>query len=179
MDISATRIEGSGTGIVGEILAEFRNQKGIADRALAQLGDSDLFHAFDSESNTLAEILKHVGGNLISRWTDFLTTDGEKEWRDRDGEFEAREDSAEDLRAVWERGWGVAIGEIGALTDADLDREVFIRGQSHTVHRALTRSLAHSAHHVGQIVWLAKHLKGAEWRTLSMPKRRVEASSSG
>lgn len=179
MDISATRIEGSGSGIVGEILAEFRNQKGIADRALAQLGDSDLFHAPGSESNTLAEILKHVGGNLISRWTDFLTTDGEKEWRDRDGEFEAREDSAEELRAVWERGWGVAIDEIGALTDADLDREVFIRGQSHTVHRALTRSLAHSAHHVGQIVWLAKHLKGAEWRTLSMPKRRVEASSSG
>lgn len=173
MDISATRIEGSGTGIIGEILAEFRNQKGIADRALAQLADADLFFALDAESNSLAEILKHVGGNLISRWTDFLTTDGEKEWRDRDGEFEARQDSAEELRAVWERGWGVAFDSIGGLTDADLEREVFIRSQSHTVHRALTRSLAHSAHHVGQIVLLAKHIRGTQWRTLSMPKRRT------
>ncbi len=173
MDISATRIEGSGTGIVGEILAEFRNQKGIADRALAQLADADLFFALDAESNSLAEILKHVGGNLISRWTDFLTTDGEKEWRDRDGEFEARQDSVEELRAVWERGWGVAFDSIGGLTDADLEREVFIRSQSHTVHRALTRSLAHSAHHVGQIVLLAKHIRGTQWRTLSMPKRRT------
>lgn len=173
MDISATRIEGSGTGIVGEILAEFRNQKDIADRALAQLADADLFFALDAESNSLAEILKHVGGNLISRWTDFLTTDGEKEWRDRDGEFEARQDSAEELRAVWERGWGVAFDSIGGLTDADLEREVFIRSQSHTVHRALTRSLAHSAHHVGQIVLLAKHIRGTQWRTLSMPKRRT------
>ncbi len=172
MDISATRIEGSGTGIVGEILAEFRNQKGIADRALAQLDDADLHFSLDSESNSLAAILKHVGGNLISRWTDFLTTDGDKEWRDRDGEFEAEKDGAAELRAIWERGWAVAFDSIGALSDADLEREVFIRAQSHTVHRALTRSLAHSAHHVGQIVQLAKHIKGPEWRTLSIPKRR-------
>lgn len=171
MDDSATDSQAGGSPRVAEVLEEFRFQKDLADRALAQLHDGDWHARLDPDANSIAVIVKHVAGNLRSRWTDFLSGDGEKEWRDRDGEFEADSDEPAALRDAWERGWQVALDNVAALSDADLGRTVHIRGQPLTAHRALMRSLAHTAEHVGQIVLLAKHAKGAEWRTLSIPKR--------
>lgn len=150
---------------------EFRGLQTQAARALAQVDDGGFFHAPDDQSNSLALIVKHVGGNLRSRWTDPLTTDGEKPTRDRDGEFEIRpDDTRATLMAGWDAGFQAVDDALGAITAADLSRDVVIRGQALTVLAAVFRSLTHTAAHAGQIVWLAKHVAHDRWQTLSIPR---------
>lgn len=162
---------------LGEILlqavsAEFRRYKKLAEDAIAQLAPDEWSYAPGEESNSIAVLMKHVGGNLRSRWTDFLTTDGEKPDRNRDAEFEPGEtDTPEALKAVWEAGWSALFKTLDSLSDENLLRTVTIRGEPHSVPLALERSLAHTAYHVGQIVYLAKMLRDVEWRTLSIPRR--------
>ena len=154
-----------------DILEAFRNYKKLAERALEQVAtDDEYFKAIDAESNSLAVIVKHVGGNLRSRWTDFLTTDGEKPDRHRDSEFVTESDTRESLTALWETGWNAVIGTLESLTPADFGKTVQIRGEDLSVLKAINRSLAHTAYHVGQIAFLAKHLRASDWETLSVPR---------
>jgi len=150
---------------------QFRQLKKLAERALAQVRDEDLFASLDAEANSLAVLLQHVGGNLRSRFTDFLTSDGEKPDRDRDSEFAVRPGATrDDLLARWNDGWERLLAALATLTEEDLARTVAIRGEPHTVVRAIDRSLTHVAYHVGQIVLLAKHWSAATWQTLSVPR---------
>src|SRR4051812_1095460 len=154
-------------------LQTFRDYKKLGDRALAQLSDEDLFRTIDEESNSIAIVMKHLAGNMLSRWTDFLTTDGEKPDRNRDMEFVMLPETTKDeMLAYWDRGWQCTFNAIEALTADELVRIVTIRKQDHTVVEAITRQLAHYASHVGQIVFLAKHFKSAEWQSLSVPKNK-------
>jgi hypothetical protein len=157
-----------------DVTEQFRQYKGLADRALAQVRDEDLFPALDAESNSLAVLIQHMGGNLRSRWTGFLTSDGEKPDRDRDSEFEvAQGTTREALLARWEEGWGRLFETLAALTEEDLGRTVFIRAEPHSVLKATQRSLTHVAYHVGQIVQLAKHHAAGGWQTLSVPRGKT------
>jgi Protein of unknown function (DUF1572) len=154
-----------------EVGRQFRGYKRLADEAITQLGDNDLFVALDREANSIAIIVKHMAGNMRSRFTDFLTTDGEKPDRNRDQEFEI--DSAAsrtDLLRAWDEGWARVFATLAMLKPDDLMRTVTIRGESHTVLQALNRQLAHYAYHVGQIVFLAKHFRSNEWKSLSIPR---------
>ena len=165
----------NGDAWVEEVLARYKEQKSLADRAIAQLGDDALFAALDGDGNSVAVIMKHVGGNLRSRWSDFLTTDGEKPDRKRDSEFETgAADSRAAVTARWEEGFRTALDSLRSLTDADLARTIVIRGEPHSVVQAISRNLTHTAQHVGQIVFLAKHLAGSGWKTLSIPKGKSE-----
>ena len=156
---------------IDDMAERFRAVKALAEKAIDQIDDHDFFTRIDPDSTPIAEIVKHVGGNLRSRFTDFLTTDGEKPDRHRDQEFEiSAEDTADALMAHWEIGWGRAIEAIEALQPADLDRTVMIRKEPHTIPGALSRSLSHISSHVGQIVYLARHLRAGEWVTLSIPR---------
>ena len=151
--------------------ATFRAQRELSERAMAQLDDAEFFRAIDGEANSVALLAKHVGGNLRSRWTDFLTSDGEKLDRDRDSEFVV---SGTPSRAAvmerWTAGWTALESTLGALSPSDLAATVRIRGEAMTALAALHRSLAHIANHAGQIVFLAKHLRGSAWHTLSIPR---------
>lgn len=156
-----------------DVRAQFAKLKKLAEDAVAQVGDEELPIRLDPEANSIALIMRHMAGNLRSRFTDFLTTDGEKPNRNRDGEFEengpiTRKQTLDD----WESGWQVLVNTLQALTSDDLQRDVFIRGERHSVIQALNRQLTHHAYHVGQIVLLAKHLRSAEWKSLSIPRRR-------
>lgn len=155
--------------------ARFRSVKELADRAVAQLTDDEYFRALDAGSNSVAVVVKHLAGNLRSRWRDFLTSDGEKPDRHRDTEFEADGDSRSALTRLWEEGWAILFRSIESLAPDDLDRSVLIRGEPHGVEQALSRSLSHAAYHVGQIVFLSKHLRAGEWETLSIPRGQSEA----
>ncbi len=150
--------------------AGFGRLRAQAERALAQVDDEDLHHCPDPGSNNLAVIVQHVGGALRSRFTDFLTSDGEKPERDRNAEFEDAHGGREELMAAWRAGWERLEASLAALQPADLGRTVTIRGEAFTVVEALQRALGHVAEHTGQIVYLAKHLAGGAWRTLSIPK---------
>ena len=158
--------------LVASLEREYRRYKGYAERAFEQVSDAKLKAPLGEGANSIAVLVWHVSGNLRSRFTDFLASDGEKPWRDRDSEFDDREASREEVLEKWEEGWSVLFATLAALTDADLAREVAIRGERMAVHDALHRSLAHTASHVGQIVLLAKALRGADWRTLTIPRRR-------
>jgi hypothetical protein len=160
--------------IVTSIREEYGRYKALADAAIRQTSDGDLSKSW-GESNSIAVICWHVSGNLRSRFTDFLTSDGEKPWRQRDEEFETRAVSREDLLAKWEQGWVALQGALAGLTDDHLSQTVTIRGKGLHVYEALHRSLAHTASHVGQIVYLAKALRGADWQTLSIPKGKSAA----
>jgi uncharacterized damage-inducible protein DinB len=148
----------------------FRSQKDLADKAIAQLSDTELMWQPDSESNNVAINMKHLAGNMISRWTDFLTTDGEKPDRNRDGEFEIAKDDIHSLQSYWERGYSVFFGTLESLTEDDLLKTVTIRNEHHTVIQAIQRQVSHYGYHVGQIVALAKHLNGENWKTLTIPR---------
>lgn len=150
----------------------FRNYKKLAERALEQLSYQEFFHVIDDESNSIAVIVKHIAGNLHSRWSDFLSSDGEKPDRDRDAEFEMIGDTRESLMEFWESGWRTLFDNIEPLTVEDFSRTITIRGEPHTVVEAINRQLTHYAFHVGQIVFLAKHLRSADWKTLSVPRGR-------
>jgi hypothetical protein len=147
----------------------------MAEAAMAQLDDADLFTLIDSESNSVAILVKHMAGNARSRFTDFLTTDGEKPDRYRDREFEvSATTSREEVMRWWEEGWSYVFSTLESLKPEDLSRTVTIRQEPHTVLQALNRALAHYAQHIGQIVFLAKHLRSKEWKTLSVPRGKSE-----
>jgi uncharacterized damage-inducible protein DinB len=154
-----------------ESFRTFRGYKRMADAALVQISNEEFFRLLDPEANSIALLVKHIAGNLRSRWTDFLTTDGEKPDRHRDQEFElASGNTREDLMRGWDRAWGTTLTTLQSLKPEDVLRVITIRGEPHTVVQAISRSVAHMAHHIGQIVLLAKHLRGAEWKTLSIPR---------
>jgi uncharacterized damage-inducible protein DinB len=156
--------------IINDAAFVYLQQRRLAENAAAQLTDEEFFRAVDAESNSVAVILKHVGGNLRSRWTDFLTSDGEKPDRNRDGEFLVEGETRKDVLSVWERGFAVLENTLAELRDADLTRTVLIRAEPCTVSQALARNLAHVAHHAGQVVFLAKMICGPRWKTLSIPR---------
>jgi Protein of unknown function (DUF1572) len=160
------------TSYVEDALAIFRQYKLLGERAMLQVSDAQLFASLDDESNSIAIIVKHITGNMRSRWTDFLTTDGEKPSRNRDGEFVDPTATREALIRDWEDGWACVFGAIEPLTDADLARTVTIRGEAHSVMQAINRQLSHYAMHVGQIILLAKHYAGERWQTLSVARNR-------
>ncbi len=160
------------TSYVEDSLEVFRYYKKLAERAMAQLTDEQLFTAPDEESNSIAIIVKHMAGNMRSRWTDFLTTDGEKPDRNRDSEFVDPPPGREALMQLWEDGWARIFRALGPLTDADLGRTVTIRGEAHSVMQAINRQVAHYAYHAGQILFLAKHLAHDRWQSLSIPRNR-------
>lgn len=158
--------------VLDEVHATFMLQKKLADAAVAQLTPAQLFHAPGPDDNSVAVLLKHVGGNLRSRWTEPFTTDGEKPDRDRDSEFVVASDTEASVRQVWDSGWAVLDSTFAELHDADLQRTVRIRGEELTLAKALLRSLAHTSQHVGQVILLARHLAGNAWQTLSIPRGR-------
>ena len=158
-----------------EARRQFLGHKRLAEGAFAQLRDEEFFVAIDGEANSIATLVKHIAGNARSRFTDFLTTDGEKPDRHRDQEFElsANTTRAEVMR-WWEDGWGIVFSTIESLKPEDVERPVTVRGQPHTVLQAINRQIAHYAYHVGQIVFLAKHLRSRDWKSLSVPKGKSE-----
>ena len=162
---------------------QFRKSKALADGALAQVARGDFFRVIDTESNSIALVVKHMSGNMRSRWRDFRTTDGEKPDRDRDREFEAEPgDTQECILAHWEEGWTLLFQTLESLPEEELLETVRIRGEAHTVLEAIQRQLTHYAYHVGQIVFLARHFAGTAWRSLSIPKgksKEFEVSKSG
>jgi Protein of unknown function (DUF1572) len=160
------------TSYLEDSIGVFHYYKKLGERAMAQCPDEALFTALDPESNSIAIIVKHVAGNMRSRWTDFLTTDGEKPDRNRDTEFEAPPTTRAELLEMWEHGWKLLFGALEPLGDADLTRAVTIRTEPHSVTQAINRQVAHYSYHVGQIVYLARHLAGDKWQTLTIPKRK-------
>lgn len=158
-----------------DTLQQLRKLKAQAEKAVAQIDDEQIVALLDPDANSIAVIMKHMAGNMRSRWTGFLTSDGEKPDRDRDSEFELTgSDSRPQLMAVWEDGWARMFDAIGSLSEADLTRTVQIRGERHSVVEAINRQVTHYAAHVGQIVLLAKHYAGPKWRTLSIPKGKSQ-----
>ncbi len=159
---------------------QLRGHKRMAEAAMVQLEDQQFFTTIDSESNSVAVLVKHIAGNARSRFTDFLTTDGEKPDRFRDQEFEvSSQTTREALMHAWEQGWSQIFSTLDALKPEDVSRTVTIRSEPHTVIQALNRALAHYAQHVGQIVFLAKHLRSSQWQTLSIPRGKSEDFKSG
>jgi len=158
------------TSHLEDSLALFRMYKSMGERAMAQVADEQLGVALDPESNSIAIIVKHLAGNMRSRWTDFLATDGEKPDRQRDSEFEAPPATRAALMELWEAGWCCVFGALEPLTDADLARTVYIRNEPHSVLQAINRQLGHYACHIGQIVFLAKHFQSSRWVSLSIPR---------
>jgi hypothetical protein len=156
------------------VVDELEKIKKLADRAIAQLGDEQLHVAIDPDSNSIAVMVRHMAGNMRSRWVDFLTSDGEKPNRMRDQEFEESRASRDALLAEWEHGWKCLFDAIRPLTDADLQRTVMVRSEPLSVYQAISRQVAHYAGHAYQIVFLAKHLLGANWKTLSVPRGQSE-----
>jgi hypothetical protein len=162
-----------GEDFLQDALRSFRDYKKLAERAFEQVEDADLFRTIDDESNSIAVNMKHMAGNMLSRWTDFLTSDGEKPNRERDLEFVMLPETTKaDIVAYWEKGWQCLFAAVEPLTADDLMRIVKIRNQDHTVVQAINRQIAHYAYHVGQIVYLAKHFRSSDWRTLSVPKNK-------
>jgi Protein of unknown function (DUF1572) len=156
-----------------DAILNFRGYKKLAEKAFAQTSDEEFFRAIDEEANSIAVIIKHMVGNMLSRWTDFLTSDGEKPDRNRDMEFVITPETTRvDLLAQWEKGWDCVFGAIESLQPEDLMKTVLIRGEAHTVVKAINRQLTHYGYHIGQIVFLAKHFKSTGWQSLSIPRNR-------
>ncbi len=155
-----------------ETIGGFRSYKTLAEQAMTQISDEEFFKTIDEKSNSIATIAKHVGGNLRSRWTDFLISDGEKADRNRDAEFVSEGDTRQSVLRVWESGWTTLFESLQSLTIEDLGKIVQIRGEDFTVVKAVNRATMHTSSHVGQIQFLAKHLRGGAWQTLSVPKNK-------
>jgi len=173
------------TSYMEDSITIFRYYKKLAERAMEQVSDDQLFAVLDEESNSIGVIVKHLAGNMRSRWTDFLTSDGEKPGRDRDTEFCDPPLTRAALLQLWEDGWQCILGTLESLSDADLGRTITIRGEAHSVMQAMNRQVAHYSYHCGQIVFLAKHLCHDRWRNLSVPRgssteftRRVQAGEA-
>ena len=173
------------TSYLADSIALFRQYKKLAERAIEQVTDEQLLIVLDPEMNSIAQTVKHMTGNMRSRWTDFLNSDGEKPDRNRDSEFVDPPATRESLLALWEEGWRLVFQALEPLTDTDLDRKVFIRGEAHSVMQAINRQIAHYAYHCGQIVLLAKHFRSQDWKSLTIPRdksfdfnRRVAAGTA-
>lgn len=173
------------TSYVEDAKAIFHQYKRLAEGAMAQVSDEQLCATLDSEMNSIAVIVKHMAGNMRSRWTDFLTTDGEKPSRNRDSEFDEPPATRTELMALWDDGWRCLFTALEGLTEADLVRTITIRGEAHSVMQAINRQVAHYPYHCGQIIFLAKHLQSSNWKSLSVPRkqsaefnRRVEAGEA-
>ena len=160
------------TSYVEDSLMLLRYYKNLAERAMAQVKDEQLETVLDSEMNSIAVIVKHMAGNMRSRWTDFLTSDGEKPNRNRDDEFVDPPSTREELIRLWEEGWRHVFSALEPLSDNDMSRTVTIRGEAHSVMQAINRQMAHYAYHCGQIVMLAKHFKDDKWESLTVPRRK-------
>ncbi len=161
------------THYLEDSIASLRAYKKLAEKAIDQLADDEFFITLDAEGNSVAVIMKHMAGNMFSRWTDFLTTDGEKPNRNRDMEFVIEsKTSKDDLIDFWQQGWQCVFEALEPLRAEDLGKKVLIRGEEHTVIQAINRQLMHYANHIGQIVFLAKHFRSAEWKSLSIPRNR-------
>ena len=158
------------TKYLASIEKQFQYYRTLGDRTFAQVSDEDLFWQYNPESNSIAIIVKHIWGNALSRWTDFLNSDGEKEWRQREAEFDADISSRQEMLAKWNEAWECLFKAIELLTEEHLSQIVYIRNQGHTVTEALNRQLAHYAYHVGQIVYLGRMRRGKDWQSLSIPR---------
>ena len=154
---------------------QFQYYKMLGEKTFSQVSDEQLFWQYNEESNSIATIVKHLWGNMLSRWTDFLTSDGEKEWRIRDAEFENDLKDREEVLSKWNEGWQCLFDAIDGLTDEDLQKEIFIRNQGHTVVEAINRQLAHYPYHVGQIVFIGKMVCNEKWTSLSIPRGNSNA----
>jgi hypothetical protein len=156
-----------------DAISSLKAYKKLADEAIAQLKDEELFVTLDDEANSVAVIMKHMAGNMFSRWTDFLTSDGEKPDRNRDMEFVIEANTTKDeVLDYWERGWACVFAAIEPLTPQDFEKKVMIRGEEHTIVQAINRQLMHYAYHIGQIVFLAKHFRSKDWSSLSIPRNQ-------
>lgn len=160
------------TSYLEDALGVFRYYKNLAERAMAQVNQEQLSAVLDDEMNSIAVVVKHMAGNMRSRWTDFLTSDGEKPDRDRDSEFVAPPAGREAVLAMWEAGWNCVFQALEPLTEEDLRRTVTIRGEAHSVMQAINRQVAHYSYHCGQIVMLAKHFGSEQWTSLSVPRNK-------
>lgn len=157
------------------IRKQFEYYKLLGEKTFAQVPDEALFWQYNPESNSIAIIVKHLWGNMLSRWTDFLTTDGEKEWRQRDAEFDNDIQTRDELLAKWEQGWSCLFAALDALTPGNWDTTVYIRNQGHSIMEAINRQLAHYPYHVGQIVFIGKMVCNEEWQSLSIPRGNSQA----
>lgn len=157
---------------INSVKLQFEYYKSLGDKTFTQLTDKDINWRYNEDSNSIAIIVKHLAGNMLSRWTNFFTADGEKEWRRRDSEFENAPNDIESLQKIWNKGWNCLFEIINNITDDDLERIIHIRNQGHTVTEAINRQLCHYAYHVGQIVVIAKQIKGNNWESLSIPKNQ-------
>lgn len=162
------------TSYIEDSIDLFRYYKKLADRALQQVTDEQMYTLLDEDANSIAIVMKHMAGNMKSRWTDFLSDDGEKPWRNRDTEFEQPPATRHALLQLWEEGWAAVFAAMNSLGDADLSRTVTIRGEAHSVMQAINRQIAHYSYHCGQIVLLAKHFQHANWQSLSVPRGKSE-----
>lgn len=151
---------------------QFRYYKHLGEKAMEQTSEAGLSFVPNEESNSIAMIVKHMHGNMLSRWTDFLTTDGEKEWRQRDAEFDNDLQGRATILQKWEEGWQCLFNALGSITDEDLERIIYIRNEGHTVLEAINRQIAHYSYHAGQIVYIAKLLKNEGWTSLSIPRNK-------
>ena len=167
------RMAGRRLSVISSLQDEYQRYKALAEAAIAQVGDEELSSAQDG-GNSIEMLVRHIAGNLASRFTDFRTSDGEKPWRRRDDEFESASLTRHELLQMWEAGWNVLFAEVDKLTDDDLAQTVMIRRQPLRIDEALHRSLAHTAYHVGQVVFMAKAMRGGAWRTLSIPRGKSE-----
>src|SRR6187431_1488300 len=162
------------TSTLKNTISVYAYYKALGEKALAQVKDEAFFHTPDAKSNSISVIVKHLHGNMLSRWTDFLTTDGEKEWRKRDDEFEETKETREEVMRQWEEGWKCLFDALNALTPDDLEKTVYIRNMGQSVEDAMIRQLAHYAYHVGQIVYLARLFNEGDWVSLTIPKGESE-----
>ena len=160
------------TSYIEDSLSLFRHYKKLAEGAMEQVPDEQLCATLDEEMNSIAIMVKHMAGNMGSRWTDFLTSDGEKPDRDRDTEFIAPPNTRKELMEVWNQGWSRVFAALEPLLDSDLERKVFIRCEPHSVMQAINRQIAHYSYHCGQIVFLAKHFKASSWKSLTVPRNK-------
>jgi hypothetical protein len=167
---------------VSAALDELRKHKRYGEAAFAQLRDEDFFFRLNAQQNSIFVIVKHLSGNMVSRFTDFLTSDGEKPTRDREGEFAEEVVSRERIMGMWEKGWGTMFSAIESLNEGDLERTIYVRREAHSVILAITRQVAHYAYHVGQIVLLAKHItvsRGEQWKYMTIPPGGSQAFNRG
>jgi hypothetical protein len=171
-------VEGMKVNIVSEylriVIERFKSIKNLGDKTINQLSEEEIHWTYNNESNSVAIIVRHLSGNMVSRWTDFLTSDGEKDYRNRDEEFIDEISSKSELMSVWEKGWKVLIATLTSLSEQDLLKNIYIRGEGHLVIEAIERQMAHYAYHIGQIVYIGKQLKDSNWKSLSIPKGKSE-----
>lgn len=167
------------TDYLQSVISQFEYYKMLGDKTIGQLPDDKLFWQYNNESNSIAVIVKHLHGNMMSRWTDFLESDGEKEWRQRDAEFDNDLDSKEIVVQKWNEGWQCVFDSIRPLTDDDLGKIVYIRNQGHTVTEAINRQLAHYPYHIGQMVFLGKMILDTNWKSLSIPRGNSQSYNAG